>query len=52
MADRVRVRELRKDEGNRLPRILGRGKASVVTWRRAHLVAHRHLPVGVEQPIR
>ncbi|QUH01842.1 IS630 family transposase [Saccharopolyspora erythraea] len=38
MAERVRVRELDDDEGNRLLRIIRRGSGSVVTWRRAQMV--------------
>jgi transposase len=38
MAGRVRVREVRDDEGNRLKRIVRRGSGSVVTWRRAQMV--------------
>ncbi len=38
MADRVRVREITPDEGNRLLRILRRGSGNVVTWRRAQMV--------------
>ncbi|MFI0467226.1 IS630 family transposase [Saccharopolyspora sp. 5N102] len=38
MAERVRVRELGDDEGNRLLRIIRRGSGSVVTWRRAQMV--------------
>lgn len=38
MAERVRVRELDDDEGNRLLRIIRRGRGSVVTWRRAQMV--------------
>ena len=38
MAERVRVRELTNDEGNRLLRIVRRGSGSVVTWRRAQMV--------------
>ena len=38
MADRVRVREISDDEGNRLKRIVRRGSGSVVTWRRAQMV--------------
>jgi transposase len=38
MAERVRVRVLTNDEGNRLLRILRRGQGSVVTWRRAQMV--------------
>jgi transposase len=38
MAERVRVRELDDEEGNRLLRIIRRGTGSVVTWRRAQMV--------------
>jgi transposase len=38
MAERVRVRELGSEEGNRLLRIVRRGAGSVVTWRRAQIV--------------
>ncbi|MFF4779305.1 IS630 family transposase [Microtetraspora fusca] len=38
MAERVRVREIDDDEGNRLLRIVRRGTGSVVTWRRAQMV--------------
>ena len=38
MAERVRVRDLRDDEGQRLLRILRRYSGSVVTWRRAQMV--------------
>jgi transposase len=38
MAERVRVRGLTDDEGNRLLRVLRRGSGSVVTWRRAQMV--------------
>jgi transposase len=38
MAERVRVREITNDEGNRLLRIVRRGSGSVVTWRRAQMV--------------
>jgi transposase len=38
MAERVRVRELSNDEGNRLLRIVRRSSGSVVTWRRAQMV--------------
>ncbi|MBE1582337.1 IS630 family transposase [Nonomuraea angiospora] len=38
MAERVRVREIDDDEGNRLLRIVRRGSGSVVTWRRAQMV--------------
>jgi transposase len=38
MAERVRVRELLNDEGNRLLRLVRRSSGSVVTWRRAQMV--------------
>lgn len=38
MAERVRVREITNDEGNRLLRIVRRSSGSVVTWRRAQMV--------------
>jgi transposase len=38
MAERVRVREITNDEGNRLLRIVRRTSGSVVTWRRAQMV--------------
>jgi transposase len=38
MAERVRVRDLDVDEGNRLLRIVRRDSGSVVTWRRAQMV--------------
>lgn len=38
MAERVRVREITSDEGNRLLRIVRRDSGSVVTWRRAQIV--------------
>jgi transposase len=38
VAERVRVRDLRDDEGQRLLRILRRSTGSVVTWRRAQMV--------------
>jgi transposase len=37
MAERVRVRDLDVDEGNRLLRIVRRDSGSVVTWRRAQM---------------
>ncbi|MFI7610242.1 transposase [Nonomuraea terrae] len=37
MAERVRVREIDDDEGDRLLRIVRRGSNSVVTWRRAQM---------------
>ena len=38
MGERVRVREITNDEGNRLLRIVRRSSGSVVTWRRAQMV--------------
>ena len=38
MAERVRVREITNDEGNRLLRIVRRSSGSIVTWRRAQIV--------------
>lgn len=38
MAERVVVREIANDEGNRLLRIVRRSSGSVVTWRRAQMV--------------
>ena len=38
MAERVRVREITNEEGNRLLRIVRRSRGSVVTWRRAQMV--------------
>jgi len=38
MAERVRVRDLTNDEGNRLLRVIRRGSGSVVKWRRAQIV--------------
>ena len=38
MAERVRVREITNDEGNRLLWIVRRSSGSVVTWRRAQMV--------------
>ncbi|MFG1755718.1 helix-turn-helix domain-containing protein [Streptosporangium sandarakinum] len=38
MAERVRVRTIEDDEGQRLLRIVRRGTGSVVTWRRAQMV--------------
>lgn len=38
MAERVRVREITNDEGNRLLRIVRRDSGSVVRWRRAQMV--------------
>ncbi len=38
MAERVSVREISNDEGNRLLRIVRRSSGSVVTWRRAQMI--------------
>lgn len=38
MAERVRVRDITNDEGNRLLQIVRRSSGSVVTWRRAQMV--------------
>lgn len=38
MSERVRVRKLSNDEGQRLLRIVRRSSGSVVTWRRAQMV--------------
>jgi transposase len=38
VAERVQVRSISNEEGNRLLRILRRGTGSVVTWRRAQMV--------------
>jgi transposase len=38
VAERVRVREITSEEGNRLLRIVRRSSGSVVTWRRAQMV--------------
>lgn len=38
MAERVQVREITNDEGNRLLRMVRRSAGSVVTWRRAQMV--------------
>jgi transposase len=48
VAERVRVREIDDDEGNRLLRIIRRGSGSVVTWRRAQMVllSAQRMPVA------
>ena len=38
MAERVRVRDISNEEGNRLLRLVRRSSGSVVTWRRAQIV--------------
>ncbi|MEY9988591.1 transposase [Streptomyces sp. V4I8] len=47
VAERVRVREIEDDEGQRLLRIIRRGTGSVVTWRRAQMV----LPSAQGMPV-
>ncbi|MET8897398.1 hypothetical protein [Streptomyces albogriseolus] len=51
MAERVRVREIDGDEGQRLLRIVRRGSGSVVTWRRAQMVllSARAMPVAIAE---
>src|SRR6266567_5377856 len=41
MTERVRVREITNEEGNRLLKIVRRSSGSVVTWRRAQIVCGR-----------
>ncbi len=38
MSEKLRVREIDNDEGNRLLKIVRRSSGSVVTWRRAQMV--------------
>jgi hypothetical protein len=38
VSERLRVREIDDDEGQRLVRIVRQGSGSVVTWRRAQMV--------------
>jgi hypothetical protein len=38
VAERVRVRDITSQEGNRLLRIMRRSSGSVVTWRRVQMV--------------
>jgi transposase len=47
--ERLRVRELSNDEGNRLLRIVRRSSGSVVTWRRAQMVLLSAQGMDVEQ---
>ncbi len=47
--DRLRVREIANDEGNRLLRIVRRSSGSVVTWRRAQMVLLSVQGMDVEQ---
>ena len=49
MAERVRVREITNEEGNRLLRIVRRSSGSVVTWRRAQMVLLSAQRMDVEQ---
>jgi hypothetical protein len=48
MGERVRVREITNDEGNRLLRIVRRSSGSVVTWRQAQMVllSAQHMDVA------
>ncbi len=52
MAERVRVRAITNEEGNRLLRIVRRGKGSVVTWRRAQMVLLSAKDMNVPQSAR
>jgi transposase len=47
VAERLRVREIDDDEGQRLVRIIRRGTGSVVTWRRAQMVLLSAQGMGV-----
>ena len=47
--ERLRVRDISNDEGNRLLRIVRRSSGSVVTWRRAQMVLLSVQGVDVEQ---
>ena len=49
VAERVRVREIDDDEGQRLLRIVRRGSGSVVTWRRKHKVFGYLTPAETRQ---
>jgi hypothetical protein len=49
MAERVRVRGITNDEGNRLLRIVSRSSGSVVTWRRAQIVLRSAQGMDVAQ---
>jgi transposase len=49
VAERVRVRDITNDEGNRLLRIVRRSSGSVVTWRRAQMVLLSAQGVDVAQ---
>ena len=47
--ERLRVRDISNDEGNRLLRIVRRSSGSVVTWRRAQMVLLSAQGMDVEQ---
>ena len=47
--ERLRVREISNEEGNRLLRIVRRSSGSVVTWRRAHMVLLSAQGMDIEQ---
>jgi transposase len=47
VAERIRVREIDDDEGQRLVRIVRQGSGSVVTWRRAQMVLLSAQGIGV-----
>ena len=49
MRERLRVRELENEEGNRLLRIVRRSSGSVVTWRRAQMVLLSAQGMGVRE---
>src|SRR5215218_4936787 len=49
MVQRVQVRVIGNDEGNRLLRIVRRSSGSVVTWRRAQMVLLSAQEMDVEQ---
>jgi transposase len=49
MAERVQVRAITNQEGNRLLRIVRRGTGSVVTWRRAQMVLWSAQAMSVAQ---
>ena len=49
MTERVRVREISNDEGNRLLKIACRSSGSVVTWRQAQIVLRSAQGMDVQQ---
>src|SRR6266699_6281055 len=49
MTERVRVREITNEEGNRLLKIVRRSSGSVVTWRRAQIVLWSAQGMDVQQ---